>query len=127
AHAGGRFLSPESMKALVEPQWTLRDDPPNGETQRGSICANGLSVHLIGRVHAAGCRDDLFGDGGRRLGHLGEAYGLIGGLWLEMRARRGFLYLVTGTSDDPHRLPAHTGFTRLEEKLVGGLRALPEP
>jgi hypothetical protein len=125
AHGRERFLFPESVHVLLEPQWMLRGDPVNGETQRGSICAYGLGVHLIGRVQEVECRDDLFGDGGRWAGHLGEAYGLLGGLWLEMRKRRGVLYLVTGTSEDPHRLPARTGFSQLEERLVRGLRAMP--
>lgn len=119
---GAAYLSPGSLEALLRPQWMLAGDPANGETQRGSICAYGLSVHLIGHSRDLRCRDDLFGDGRRRAGHLGEAYGLLGGLWLDLEARRGALYLVTGTSDDPHRSAARTGFSRLEERLARDLR-----
>lgn len=115
---GKPFLSQASISEMLHPQWIFTAAQNNGETQRGSICAYGLSVHLIGLVREQGCRDDLFGDGRARGGHLGEAYGLLGGLWLDMAAGRGNLYLVTGTSDDPHRLQARTGFSRLEEMLA---------
>jgi hypothetical protein len=118
-----RLLRPQTIRTMLAPQWRYDPATRNGDTEKGSMCAYGLSVHLLNEVAHPDCRDDLFADGRKWVGHLAEAYGLYGGLWIDPASRRAALYFVTGTSNDPMRESGtHTGFTRLEEELAAQLR-----
>lgn len=57
------------------------------------FCGYGLGVY--GLTGEPPCRDDLFGDGGERAGHGGEAYGLRSGLWMSFRDSNGVAYFTT--------------------------------
>lgn len=103
-------------KELSTPLW--RYDGSNGDSEGGIYCAFGLSVHFLGLNKHPGCRDDLFGDGRRRMGHSGEAYGLRSGLWVEMRSERGVAYFETALPDDPPK--GRSAFTAAEEAMARG-------
>lgn len=110
-----RFLRRESVQALLTPVWRYAG-AASGVTEGGSMCAYGLSTHLLATAGGPDCRDDLFGDGRARAGHIGEAYGLYGGVWVDRAAKRASLYLVSGSAAAPSSVPgAHSAFTRLEE------------
>ena len=120
---GVGLLEPESIRAMLRPEWRFDPAAQNGDTENGTMCAYGLSVHLLNTRNGDACRDDLFADNRPRFGHLAEAYGLYGGLWIDPAAKRAVIYLVTGTSDDPRREHAqNSGFTRLEEQMAATLR-----
>jgi hypothetical protein len=63
----------------------------------------------------AGCHDDPFGDGKRRLGHLGDAYGLKSGLWIDPASGTGIAYFAT---DVPPDKGMHSSYTSTEESLA---------
>ena len=85
-------------------------------TSGGVICSYGLATQTLA-TSVAGCRDDPFGDGVRRVGHAGDAYGLKSGLWIDVAAGTGVAYFVTDASPDPGRRSA---FTASEESLAAG-------
>jgi CubicO group peptidase (beta-lactamase class C family) len=108
---GVRILSPQSVKALLRPEW--RFDGRNGDTDHGFYCAYGLATQTIpSPTH--GCRDDPIGDGVVRIGHGGDAYGLRSGLWLDRASRRGVAFFVTGLPEDPPR--GRSAFRAAEER-----------
>ena len=41
------------------------------------------------------CKEKLFDDDVKRIGHAGEAYGLRAGLWLSPELKSGFAYFTT--------------------------------
>jgi hypothetical protein len=47
------------------------------------------------------CNDTLFGTGGPWMGHSGEAYGLLSGLWFDNTGQRGFVYFTTENAPPP--------------------------
>jgi CubicO group peptidase (beta-lactamase class C family) len=95
---GVRILSPQSVEALLAPQWAY--NRRNGFTDRGFYCAYGLATQQI-PTDGAGCADDP-GTGGRLLvGHAGDAYGLRSGLWIDRARGIGIAYFVTGLPDYP--------------------------
>ena len=121
---GVRLLKPASVKAMIGPQWSY--DGHNGETgedddpvrtKGGFTCRYGLAVHTL----ASGlprCSDDPFGDGVQRVGHSGNAYGMLAGLWIDRKAGTGVVYFSTG--NDKPEPGEHSAFSRVEEKLAPG-------
>lgn len=105
-------IGPESLKTMIGPEWVY--DGSNGDTEGGFWCAYGLAVQTLAASPA--CRNDPFGDGERRVGHSGEAYGLRSGLWVNRRRGRGVAYFVTAVPDDAAK--GRSGFTRVEEAIA---------
>ncbi len=116
---GGKgFLSRESFKMLVGPEWRYNGHNGVGEdglSATGFFCAYGLAMHSIG-TGVAGCRDDPFGDGAMRIGHAGEAYGLKSGLWIDPKSNRGVAFFTTAVPENEPR--GKSGFYVIEERLL---------
>lgn len=121
---GVRLLTPESVRAMIGPEWTLKhgngltleeDDPIR--IKGGFTCRYGLAVHTL----ASGlpdCGDDPFGDGVQRVGHSGNAYGLLAGLWVDRKAGTGVVYFSTG--NDTPAPGEHSAFSGVEERSAVG-------
>jgi len=116
-HGGQQFLSPASMDAVTRPAW--RYDGTNGDTTEGFYCQYGLATQSI-PTRVQGCRDDLFGNGRRALGHAGEAYGLLSGLWVDPSRRVGIAFFSVNNPAQP--VPGKTSYRAAEEWLAAKLR-----
>ena len=122
---GVRLLSAASVQNMTQPLWTYA--PGNGITfeeddskpapGRGFICRYGLAVQTLATPHAD-CGDDPFGDGVARIGHSGEAYGLLSGLWVDRKTGTGVAYFATDVGNAPPG--AHSAFSAVEETLASG-------
>ena len=118
ARGGRGFLSPASIAALTEPQWSAATGTGGiGEygQSTGFFCRYGLGLQRIGAGGTA-CRDDLFGDGRQRIGHSGEAYGLRSGLWVDPDTGEGLAFFTTQVPDDEPQ--GRSAFTAREEAVV---------
>jgi CubicO group peptidase (beta-lactamase class C family) len=109
---GEGLIGPESVLMLIGPEWVF--DGRNGDTEKGFWCAYGLAVQTLAASPA--CRNDPFGDGVRRVGHSGDAYGLKSGLWIDRKRGRGVAYFVTAVPDEAPR--GRSGFTKVEEAIA---------
>lgn len=117
---GVRLLTRHSIDVLGTPQWTWNGESgaaSNGDTWHGQMCRYGLAVAFLA-TPVAGCRDDLFGDGHLRWGHLGDAYGLKSGLWIEPQRGTGVAYFAT---DVPADAGTRSAYSRTEEALAQGV------
>ena len=66
-----------------------------GETGASELfCRYGLALQAI-EMGGGACDDTLFGTSGPWVGHPGEAYGLLSGLWFDVHTSRGFVYVTT--------------------------------
>ncbi|MEK6636967.1 MAG: serine hydrolase [Pseudomonadota bacterium] len=115
---GRGFLRRASYKAMITPLW--RYNGKNGETEGGFWCSYGLAVQRLASG-VVGCKDDPFGDGQRRIGHPGEAYGLRSGLWINPARGTGTAYFITAVADDA--VKGRSAFTAVEEALLQGQAA----
>lgn len=79
---GRPLLSKAAFAEMLGPVWTF--DERNGDDDKGYFQAYGLGVHWL---------DDS--KGGQWIGHVGEAYSLRAGLWINMQEKRGFVRFVT--------------------------------
>jgi CubicO group peptidase (beta-lactamase class C family) len=119
---GVRLLSPQSIALLESPLWVFNGQNgagANGDTDDGFTCSYGLAVTFLA-TRASGCRDDPFGDGHRRFGHAGDAYGLKSGLWIDPATRTGIAYFATDVPARPRA--AQSAYTPAEEMLARGTR-----
>lgn len=118
---GVRILSAHSVALLETPLWTfngLTGAAANGETDGGFTCSYGLAVTFTASG-AAGCADDPFGDGRRRIGHAGDAYGLKSGLWIDPARGTGVAYFATDVPAG-ERAPG-SAYSSAEVRLARGL------
>lgn len=123
---GQRLLSPRSAALLRTPLWTMKGtgdaanglsgETDTGEPNSGFTCSYGLATAFLA-TPAPGCADDPFGDGVRRIGHAGDAYGLKSGLWIDPASGTGVAYFAT---DVPEGRGAHSAYTPTEEGLAQG-------
>lgn len=118
-----RFLRAESLRAMLGSHW--RYDGHDGdigemdEPQRGSFfCSYGYATQQLGRGDGKSCRDDLFDDGRLRVGHSGNAYGLLSGVWIDPQAGTGVAYYATGVENAASG--THSAFSAVEESLATG-------
>ncbi len=120
---GVRLLTPASVALLATPAWRFdgrngvvgEEDEPN---RGGFFCAYGLAAQQLAQGDGKACRDDLFGDGRVRIGHSGNAYGLLSGLWIDRAAGTGVAYFATGVAN--HSSGAHSNFSATEEQGASG-------
>lgn len=120
---GVRILTPSSVRILATPVWTTNghngemgeeDEPSRG----GFFCRYGLAMEFLASGNGTTCRDDLFGDGRKRIGHSGNAYGLLSGLWIDRERGTGVAYFATGVAKDSSG--AHSAFSGIEEQGAAG-------
>ena len=125
AQGAERFLRKESIYTLITPVWTY--DGRNGETfeaesgdpGRAFFCRYGLAVQTLA-TRDSNCGDDPFGDAMPRIGHAGEAYGLVSGLWIDRQSGHGVVYFIVG--GDLKEKGAHSAFYAIEEQLLKSYR-----
>lgn len=115
-------LSGQSLAVMADPVWTFDPLAANGDTDRGLITRYGLHVQAAGGAAS----DAFFGAGSADWrGHFGEAYGLVSGLFWNLRDGRQVAWIINGTPADAtlERLP-ELAITPWEAAL---LRRVPPP
>ena len=81
-HNGAPLLSPKGFAEMIDPAWTFNGR--NGDDDKGYFTGYGLGVHWLTDK-----------EGNRWFGHVGEAYSLRAGFWINPAERRGFYRYVT--------------------------------
>lgn len=110
---GVRLLRPESVRLMLTPVWR-QGEGATGESYGGLMRCYGLSVQCL-----IGGGDQPVAGNPRWLGHMGDAYGLWSGVWIDPVAGRGVAYAVTGTAADPAGYPGQrSNFRAYEEALL---------
>jgi CubicO group peptidase (beta-lactamase class C family) len=107
------LLDDATRKAMFAPEWTYRASPENGDTSGGAFQGFGTGVHRL--LPVDGC--PIVGLKREMVGHYGEAYGLLGGLWVDPETTKGFAYFVTGSLISPAN-GQHSGVYALEEEMM---------
>ncbi len=115
---GVHLLKPATVNALLTPVWQAGGAVP-GDDYHGQMLCYGAGPHcLSGR---AGATDQPVPNA-RWWGHLGEAYGLLAGLWVDQKRGRVFAYALTGSSDDPFKSPhVASSFSAAEDIIMAEL------
>jgi CubicO group peptidase (beta-lactamase class C family) len=107
------LLDAATRKAMFAPEWTYRANPENGDTSGGAFQGFGTGVHRL--IPGDGC--PILGLKREMIGHYGDAYGLLAGLWVDPETTAGFAYFVTGSLNAPTK-GTHSGVYALEEAVM---------
>jgi CubicO group peptidase (beta-lactamase class C family) len=116
SHRGQPFLSRSSIAAMTREAW--RFDGSNGDTEKGFYCSYALGLQRL-PVRVPGCSDDLSGTGRAMIGHAGDAYGLLSGLWIDPKRRVGIAFLATNNGEKP--VSGRSAYRAVEEWLAAKL------
>lgn len=116
--SGVRLLKSATVKAMLTPVWQAGQGVP-GDDYHGQMLCYAAGPHcLSGRAGAT----DQPAPGAAWVGHLGEAYGLLAGLWVDRRKGRVIAYALTGTAADPFTSPRVTSaFSSAEDIIMAEL------
>jgi CubicO group peptidase (beta-lactamase class C family) len=103
AKIGQAILRGPESGFLTEPTLTeMAISAFSGETgARQMFCHYGMALQAIEIPGSKACDDTLFGSGGPYIGHPGEAYGLLSGLWFDVKTGQGFAYFTTANPPPP--------------------------
>jgi len=107
---GDGLVSEESVRAMMTSGWIRNANGSNGDEQDSTAFATGIGLMLTAGPKGG---PDLWG-------HHGNAYGFLGGMYLDPARRNGYIFMIGGTGADPekNRSPK-SGLFIWEEKLRG--------
>jgi CubicO group peptidase (beta-lactamase class C family) len=119
---GVRLLRRETVAAMKAPVWRAGQGVP-GDSYNGQMLCYGAGMHCLSGTPGA---SDQPVSGAAWWGHLGEAYGLLAGLWVDDARGRVFVYALTGSAEDPFSV-SHQGssFSAVEAMILQNLEATP--
>ena len=114
----GREVLKQATAQLMEKQvWKYDPLTPNGDIENSCIESYGLALQYFsgnGSTRPAPNRPDF-----DLVGHLGEAYGFIGGLMWQPGTKNGFLFLQNGFATDyKHNKGRYSRNYRWEENFM---------
>ena len=118
---GVKVLSSQSLQTMLHSGWHY--DGRNGEGPY-PIASYGLAtIQLTGARDPSGHPTTPWrGYQGGLVGHLGDAYGLRSGFWLNPATRDGYLFIADGFPEDGKEKPGKvSSFTNVEEKIFRAL------
>lgn len=103
---GKTILSRASIEAMRSPRWNFDRSTMNGDLDSGKSRCSALALFKTSDTHDEFGGDRLRASGGICMeGHHADAYGLLGGMLVDIDRRKGFVYLIGGTGADPETKP----------------------
>ncbi|MEE4218314.1 MAG: serine hydrolase domain-containing protein [Xanthomonadales bacterium] len=120
---GVRLLDEATVRMMFFPQWQYDPGLDNGNTAEGLnpgdpgyrpiFTAWGLSVQRMDLEQWGLAEQPRL-----LLGHLGDAYGLMGQFWLDPENGDALIALITGAGDDPDRNPGVSPMYRPSDEIM---------
>lgn len=92
-YRGQRVVSAAALEEMQRPQWTYSLAQPNGVTE-GVFFKYGLAQYMLEGTSRARLTQQ---PGMTFVGHTGQAFGLLSGIFLVPGTQDGFCYLLNGT------------------------------
>ena len=115
---GVRLLKRETVDAMFTPVWVAGRGVSGDDYGGQMLCYAAGPQCLSGRSGAT----DQPVPGAGWYGHLGDAYGLLAGLWVDFVRGRVIAYALTGSAADPFKAPKLiSNFTPAEDIIIADL------
>ena len=116
-YRGREVLKQATAQLMVKQVWKYNPLTPNGDIENSCIESYGLALQYFsgnGSTRPAPNRPDF-----DLVGHLGEAYGFIGGLMWQPGTKNGFIFLQNGFATDyKHNKGRYSRNYRWEENFM---------
>ena len=117
SYKGREVLKPATVQLMEKQVWKYDPLTPNGDIENSCIESYGLPLEYFsgnGSTRPAPNRPDF-----DLVGHLGEAYGFIGGLMWQPGTKNGFIFLQNGFATDyKHNKGRYSRNYRWEENFM---------
>ena len=117
SYKGREVLKPATVQLMEKQVWKYDPLTPNGDIENSCIESYGLALQYFsgnGSTRPAPNRPDF-----DLVGHLGEAYGFIGGLMWQPGTKNGFIFLQNGFATDyKHNKGRYSRNYRWEENFM---------
>lgn len=107
---GCRILNKETVDTMLANQWTYNGN--NGNTGGGFFHSYGFAIH---RTLIQDSSDMVFPDR-KMLGHPGDAYGLLSGMYFEKKSKTGIIFITNGGKQNTDK-GLKTAFYKVEEDV----------
>ncbi len=107
---GHCILKEETVKLMLDEQWIY--DGSNGNTGDGFFHSYGLAIH---RTLNRDFSDIVFPDR-KMMGHPGDAYGLLSGMYFDKESRSGIIFISNGGKQMTQK-GEKTAFYKVEEDV----------
>lgn len=119
---GKQLIVPQLMETMLTPQWRYDAQLKNGNTYGGTIEAYCMAEYpILGDSTSRVCKEHVI----NLVGHTGEAYGLLSGLFITPDHKNGFLYMMNGEAiaedDDPRSAGQFSGNYIWEENIMNAI------
>ena len=119
-YRGKKMRSKNSVEEIFTPHWIF--DGTNGDTCGGAILSYGLGIYFIdGKSSGRVCKNFAI----NLIGHTGQAFGLLAGLFFIPNSKTGFIYMTNGAAlqedFDPRSKGNFSGNYIWEEKIMNAI------
>lgn len=119
---GKQVLSSQSLQEVMKVHWQYNKANNNGNTYGGTLENYGLGLfRIVGNSTSRVCQNQDV----NLLGHTGEAYGLLSGIFIQPETQSGFIYMMNGEAvaedDDPRSAGKFSGNYIWEENIMNVL------
>lgn len=92
-YRGQQIIGSNSLGEMTKKQWSYAADRQNGDTCNDTLLSYGLGIYQIdGKSKAKVCSRQVID----LVGHTGQAFGLLSGIFLRPDSQDGFVYLMSG-------------------------------
>ncbi len=118
-YRGKKILSEKSVDTILTPHWVYNPENKNGDTYGGAILSYGLGIYFIdGGSSNRVCKNFEI----NLVGHTGEAFGMLSGIFFVPKTKIGFIYMMNGTAidldEDPRAKGEFSSNYIFEEKIM---------
>lgn len=114
---GKQIVRKDLLEEMLTPQWIYDEKNKNGDTY-GVMYKYGLGIYMIdGASDARLCEEKEID----YIGHSGEAYGLISGIYFIPNTKNGVIFMTNGTAVEPDSEKSFGKFSNgyiWEEKIM---------
>ena len=100
---GKQIIGEKAFEEMFYARWTFDAANPNGDTYGGVMENYGLGTYKIGGNSKARLCKDFEID---FIGHSGEAYGLVSGLYFIPHTQDGVIFMINGATLEPGKYSA---------------------
>jgi CubicO group peptidase (beta-lactamase class C family) len=107
---GHKILKRETVDTMLANQWTYNGN--NGNTGGSLFHSYGFAIH---RTLIQGSSDMVFPER-KMLGHPGDAYGLLSGIYFDKKSKTGIIFITNGGKNISAK-GLKTAFNRVEEDV----------